>query len=160
MSESDKPARDENGRLLPGGTANPEGHNGANHFTPWKNRVTQLSEKYDTVEKLMALFTVNEAGQLVPSSEFKKMNPIDAGLIWNMIGQVSGDDKRLEREAFWDRFEGKPVQKNEVTGKNGTPIFGDAKQRLLSKFIPPVITAGKAKDNSGDDGAGSGNDPL
>lgn len=136
--------RDERGRLLPGCTANPKGENGyTKPFVPWKVRVEQLERKYDSVEKLMALFEVDPATQRMrPTREFQRMNPFDAGIVWQMIGQVSGDDKRMERESFWDRREGKPMQRNELTGKDGSALFNSDRDYIESKLLSPLESEG------------------
>ena len=69
-------------------------------------RVDQLLKKYDTVEKLLALFTTDANGKTIPSQDFLQMNPIDAGIIWQFLGAIMGDDKLRERETFWNRKEG------------------------------------------------------
>lgn len=107
------PARNPDGTLVKGAVLNPNGRNGENRkgFAPWAVRVEQLAYKYDTVEKLFALFVENpETGNMKMSKEFLGMNPIDAGIIWQLIGAIIGDDKRLERESFWNRKEGLPKE--------------------------------------------------
>ena len=98
-----------------GEIANPTGKSGAHGFAPWNVRVKQLGAKYDTIEKLMALFEPDTAtGKMKPTKAFLQMNPIDGGIIWGMLGQLMGDDKRNERESFWNRREGKPVERRDV----------------------------------------------
>lgn len=106
-------ARNPDGTVAKGAVLNPTGENGNRRsgFAPWSVRVEQLQTKYDTLKKLMALFVFDEAKDTVKASdELLKMNPIDAGIIWQMFGACYGDDKRLERESLWNRKEGLPKE--------------------------------------------------
>ena len=100
----------------------------------WRKRVEQIEEKYDSVEKLMALFVQDPAtGKMAPGPELLAMHPRDAGLIMQMLGAIVGDDKFRERESFWDRDEGKAAQRHRVAGDpdNPTPISLDGSFSLV-----------------------------
>lgn len=95
--------------------------------TTWRKRVEQLDEKYNTVEKLLGLFDQDSNGKMLPGKDLMQMHPRDAALIMQALGAIVGDDKRLERESFLDRDEGKARQSISVGGdpENKTPIAMD-----------------------------------
>jgi hypothetical protein len=131
---------DARGRFIAGNNANPSGSNGLRKgFAPWHVRVRLLEEKYDTVAKLMSLFTFDPVTEeLTPNDELEKMNPLDAGIIWQLALTIMGNDKRREREAFWDRYEGKPSQRNELAGGNGEALSQSDRDALFSRLLAPV----------------------
>lgn len=150
------PNRYANGDFKPGNNANPKGENGrAPGFAPWGKRVAQLEEKYNTVESVLSLFTWDEESNKLKwkKYELSKLNPRDAGLILQIAKGIFGDDVRLERESFWDRYEGKPLQRSELTGASGGPItFADeSKQHLRSKLLPELATTGEEETPSESD---------
>jgi hypothetical protein len=151
--------RDEKGRLKEGSVLNREGYNGqrARGFAPWGVRQAQIELKYDTVEKLLDLFLYDEKENVIAwkMSELRKLNPTDAGLILQRARGIFGDDVRLERESFWDRYEGKPLQRSELTGASGGPIaFSDeSKHQLRSKLLPELADTGEEETPSESNGS-------
>lgn len=136
IEKYEKPKRDKKGRLLPGETPNRAGANGNRHagLAPWKVRMGQLATKYSSYSKLMSLFTLDkDTGLRVPTKEFMDMNPIDTGLIWQLIGQNEGNDKRLERESFWDRLDGKPKENKTVRVINSVKDLTDEELEKLAE---------------------------
>lgn len=96
-----------------GNNANPLGAKAhrSHGFANWKTRVTQLQTKYPTLDKLMALYETDvETGELKPKKALMQCNPIDVGIIEQLIGQAMAKDKRLWQEMFWDRMDGKPKE--------------------------------------------------
>lgn len=111
-------------------------------------RIQQLDSRYDTLEKLMGLF-VKQGGEMIPGPELMQMHPRDVALVMQTMGAIMGDDKRGERESFWDREEGKPVQRNEFSGPNGGAIeYAEAVaagNKLLGRTVrepTPALEAG------------------
>ena len=115
--EPTKPQRNALGQLLPGHTANPSGENGMKGLARWEMRVEQLSAKYPTMADLMQFFTLDKFNNLLHSPALLELNPIDAGIIRQLVAGVVGKakDVREDRESFWDRFQGKPTQTMIVT---------------------------------------------
>ena len=138
--------RNPNGTLKPGSVLNPNGATGERSgFVPWKRRIEQLDAKYDTIEKLMALFVRTADGKMTPGPELLAMHPRDGALLMQSLGAIVGDDKLRERETYWDREEGKPIGRNELTGKDGGDIgiktgytlrFNDSSQLSATETIP------------------------
>lgn len=142
--------RNPNGTLQEGAVLNPKGSRGLAGFAPWEIRIGQLEKKYDTVQKLKALFEIDPvSGKMVMAAEFNQMNPRDAALVMQMINAFTGDDKRQERESFWDRFEGKPLQRSEISGPDRGAIefseLSSAKQKLLRGVVPDASSTGTDK---------------
>jgi hypothetical protein len=124
---TDDPNRNPDGTFAPGN----DGGSGALHKgrATRRARIEHLDQKYDTLEKLMALFDRDPGGKLSPGKELLQMHPRDVALIMQSVGAIVGDDKRGERESFYDREEGKPIQRNEFSGPNGGAIeYADASQ--------------------------------
>lgn len=140
------PARCADGTFAPGnnlGGITQKGH------TTYKKRAEQLDDKYDTVEKLMALFVDDpKTGRKTPGPELLSMHPRDAALIIQNMGSIFGDDKRGERETYWDRMDGKPLQRNEFSGPQGGAIeYADANQArdtLLGRTVSSAATGNEA----------------
>ena len=109
--------RKENGQFKEGVSGNPTGKNGMKGLTRWEIRVEQISAKYPTMADLMQFFTLDEFGSLQPAPALLELNPIDAGIIRQLVAGVVGKarDVREDRESFWDRFQGKPTQTMIVT---------------------------------------------
>ena len=134
---TDDPNRNPDGTFSKGNTVG--GHTQRGRTTRAK-RIEQIDEKYDTVEKLLALFDIGQDGQLSPNAELKAMHPRDAALIMQAMGAIYGDDKRGERESFWDREEGKPKDIKQLQNPDGSSI--------ASGFVVQVV--GVANDASQD----------
>ena len=119
-------------------------------YTPFNKRADQLDAKYDSVDKLAALFVKNpETGRMEPGPELRAMHPRDAAIIMQTMGAVFGDDKRGERESYYDRREGKPIQRSEFSGPNGGAIeVADANQArdilLHGRGVPGAAGSGTA----------------
>lgn len=135
-SDKVKATRNPDGTFIKGIAPNPSGQNGTKGFARWEIRVEQLSNKYDSVEKLMALFTLDDKGNMQPSKELMQMNPIDAGIIRQLIGQLTGRDTIRERESFWDRYQGKPKQtvEHQGLGKGDIPTKFDSIEQAAAAF--------------------------
>lgn len=101
-------------------------------YTTWENRVQQIDENYPTGAALLALFTKDEQGKMIPTEELLSRHPRDIAIIMQAIGAFMGDDKARERESFWDRKEGKARQRVALAGDkdNRTPIKADGKFTL------------------------------
>ena len=100
-----------------GGAPNPTGKNGMKGLARWEIRVEQLAAKYPTMQDLMQFFTLDKFGSLQPAPALLELNPIDAGIIRQLVAGVVGKakDVREDRESFWDRFQGKATQTMIVT---------------------------------------------
>lgn len=98
-----KPARDENGRLLPGNTANPSGKNGQKG----KPDLTTRREYFETH------YTSGDLLELYKDKErFYKLSPMDTGIVRHLIATFEdGNERGIERERYYDREYGKPVQR-------------------------------------------------
>jgi len=134
--------RNPDGTLKPGAVLNPQGIGGClSGRARWDKRVEHILDKYPTLEALEAL---------VRGPDWKQTHPLDAGIVAQLIGQFSGDDKRLERESFWDRMEGKPKERKELSGPDGgdigVSIRGEASGAVRS--VVSALTSGRA--DSGD----------
>lgn len=95
------------GHFAPGFVANPTGENGLRRsgLAPWKIRVEQLLNKYGTVGHIK---------QLVADGSLDLEHPIDGMILKNIIDSFTGEDSRMQREAFLDRLEGKPRENKVV----------------------------------------------
>lgn len=104
MRES-KSNRDENGCLLPGHTANPDGNNG--HNKGWQRYGTRI-------QKWLHLNgdEVNEI--LNDKSRLGKLSTIDIICLKHIQGTMVGEKIKDERESLLDRIEGKPDTKINV----------------------------------------------
>ncbi len=127
-------------------------------------RADALDAKYDSVDKLMALFVTDATtGRRSPGPELLAMHPRDAAIIIQNMGSIFGDDKRGERESYYDRVEGKPMQRNEFSGPNGGAItHADANQArdiLLGRGVRST-TAGTADGAPGEADGSPTNKPA
>lgn len=155
--------RNPDGTLKPGAILNPDGVTGArSSYVPWKTRIDQLDTKYDTVEKIMRLFVADpQTGKMSPGPDLLAMHPRDAALIMQSLGAIVGEDKLRERETYWDREEGKAIQRNEFAGPGGKELFrGDAataRQTLEGRAIPLLTGSSEEGEDKPSDGqAGPG----
>lgn len=103
MSEDEeKPARDELGRLLPGHSANPSGENGLKGLPDLMTR-QQYFESHYTVADLEAI--------MKDKVRFGKLSVTDAQIVTHLAASIAGGKERgKERERYYDRKYGKPVQ--------------------------------------------------
>lgn len=135
-AHSEDPNRKADGTFAEG---NKYGGNTQRGLTTRAKRIEQLDQKYPTFEALEALFIKTTYGY-EPGAELKKLHPRDVALLSQSFYAIMGGDRRGERESFWDREEGKPLQRNEFTGKDGGAIeYADAtaaRQALLGRTVP------------------------
>jgi hypothetical protein len=104
------PERAENGQLLPGHTANPEGKNG--HLQGWQRYGARLEKWLALPPAEIAAYFENDGEKL------KQLSSIDAVCVRHVSNMLTGTDMRAEREAGLDRIEGKPKQ---VVAHGGDP---------------------------------------
>ena len=114
-----KPQRDENGQLLPGNTANPNGLNG--HTVGYQRygvRCRHFLEKY-TIEELHELATNRES--------FNKLSTRDGIIVRHIVNTLAGTDMGPERDRLLNRIEGKPQETIVLEG-------GDPSKPIRQKF--------------------------
>jgi hypothetical protein len=127
MADTD---RNPDGTVKAGGVLNPEGLNG--HTAGWQRYDTRLRRFLEmSGDKLKAL-----ADDPV---ELGKLPVIDIGAIRH-AKEIGYGSKMLDYlNAALDRLEGKPVQRNELTGKDGESISitDESRQLIRSKLLSP-----------------------
>lgn len=153
MSEIDPSSQNADGTFKIGNQANPTGENGRRPTgMPWKMRANFIEEKYPTLEDLLQFFDVTfddktKAEIYKPNSKLKKMPHRDATIIVGLFEEFVGSDKIRAREAYWDRHDGKPTQRNELTGRDGGPIVistDEAADAVRSKLLPELTASDPA----------------
>ena len=104
-TSENKPKRDENGRLLPGGTANPNGRpKGAVSVTEAIKRILQK--------------------ELPEATNEEKRTYLDQIVQKIMDKALSGDEKMLKN--IWNYIDGMPQQSTDITsGGKPIPILGN-----------------------------------
>lgn len=116
MADSDKklPERNpENGQLLPGNTANPEGKNGhLEGWQPYGNRLQKWMNK--SVGELKDLFE--------DETEMRKLSMIDAACAAHAREMVTGKRAIAARKEAIDRIEGTARQTILIGNKDDKPL--------------------------------------
>lgn len=140
-----KPARDENGRLLPGHTANPHG-SGKRAYQPYGVRADYLIEKLgpEGLERIIAN----------PKEELKKYGWYDRTILQRLIKGAKDEGNSLETESILTRIEGAPKQVVDInhSGAIGTFPLTDAER---ARQVQALIDAARARAAGGDSvGAG------
>ena len=137
--ESEKPARDANGRLLPGNTANPSGENGLKGLPDLLHRQEYFETRY----------TVQDLKELMQDKErFGKLSITDAQIVTRLAATIVGGKERgRELERYYNRKYGTPKQTTEIQGVNGKDLIPD--RAAESTRTVEAIVAGLAAAKRG-----------
>lgn len=123
-----------------GGALNPTGYNGFQRGMPWKMRVLLLEEKFPTLEDLFQFFDIDAADNFKPNKLLRAMPHRDATILMGMFEEFMKGDRLAAREAYWNRHDGKPTQRTELTGAEGGPISvtDESRAAVVGKLLPEV----------------------
>lgn len=152
--EPDHIKRSPTGEVLPGSVLNPTGKNaGIKTGQPWKIRVQILEEKYPDIESLEKFFEPEKdvSGRILcynQTKAFKQLPHRDSSIIQGLFDEFTGDhaDRLKAREAYWDRHDGKPTQRSELSGPDGGPInisTEEAANAVRGKLLPELAAGDK-----------------
>lgn len=119
------------GTFKEGNNANPNGGNG--NVTGWQKSGTRLQRWYAKPAK--------ELKELAENLEkLEELTAIDVACARVVIGSMFGKETLAHFNAAMDRIEGKALQRNEFSGKDGGAItYADAnaaRQALLGRTVP------------------------
>lgn len=115
-SEKQAPARDEQGRLLPGNTANPGGRP--------KGTFSLSTMLRDALQDIYV------------DPKTKKKTPYAVLLIQRMLDKAIADGNEKMIREIWDRIEGKSVQPINLGGQAGNPLqFMEVDPETQAKIV-------------------------
>lgn len=98
-----------NGRFAPGFCPSPGNPTGKGYQKPSRRLSIIMNE-----------MTVKELTELVEGEDFQGLIGIDAAIVQRAKSSVDGDASSID--FVFDRLEGKPTNKTELTGKDGNPL--------------------------------------
>lgn len=140
MTEEDN-GRNPDGTFKVGNCANPEGRGAKD--SPWQPFGARC--KY-----WLNKMTRRELRELAMNEEaMDKLSSYDSMVITALVGAQVGKERGKERERVLDRIEGKPTQRNELTGKDGAKLFNDSEESVRSK-LARLAAAGQTESDSGE----------
>jgi hypothetical protein len=150
--EAQQPKRDEKGRILPGSPPlNPTGENGTKGLPDLMTRQEYFETHY----------TVSDLQKLINDKDrFGQLSLTDAQIVTHLAATIAGGKERgKERERYYDRKYGRPVQETRLTGKDGKSLFASDRDALRRRLLSPVAAAGTGSASGSDDGSGD-DDPT
>lgn len=113
MQEGEK-QRDDKGRLLPGFTANPDGHNG--HLQGWQRYGDRLQIWFAKPVEDLETYLLDDGARL------RKLSSIDASCCRHVINCISGKETLKYLKEALNRIEGTPTQTIKHQGDKDQPL--------------------------------------
>jgi hypothetical protein len=129
--------RNPDGTFAEGAVGNPAGYNG--HTKGWQPTRIRLQYWYaKPASEIKAIIDYRE--------KLESLSAIDVSCLRVVVKSMFGDEVLKAFQIAVEMIEGKPTQKTELTGRDGTDLFNDSETTVRSKIARLVAAAQEGSD--------------